>query len=181
VTPETEDALKKLGVRIIIAAPFVGFAFYYWATATGGWSAAPGLILSSALLILAAIIVGPALAELFSTSSGNLFYPQTYNKKPAPRYSVGEALVRQGRYHAAIDFYKELASDYPEEAEPYIQLMNIAFAYLGENELGESFYREGVSRLKSPKAINKLNIMYQGLRTQTGQAAKKWGDGPESC
>jgi len=179
--PETTDALKKLAVRCLFAVPLAGATFYLWSTAQGGFSAAPMLILSSALLILAGVILASPLAELFSQSAGNLFFPANRNTQPSPMYSIGEAKIRQGRYHEALEYYQQIAKDYPAEVEPHIQLMNLAFTYLGDRELGDSFYRAGLDQMKSERTKAMLTRMYEGLRTQVDQAAQKWGDRPESC
>lgn len=148
------EILKSLGIRTLIALPFL----------LVGWL---GLLsaLSPFAIVAGAIIIATPLARLAAEWTGGLFYPAMWRTRPLPMYSIPQARRTQGAYEEAIRLYQEIAAGYPDEVEPYIQMIDIAIRNLRDPARANAFFLQGIAALGKEADQAVLSAMYSSIRT----------------
>lgn len=147
--------LESLAWRTLVAAPF------FVVGVTGLLSYA-----SPAFILAGAIIMASPLARLLAEPWGNLFYPTRHFDRPQPMYSIPQSKRAKGLYEEAIAGLERIAEEYPDEAKPYIEMIDIAIVHLNDPDRADAIYQRGISQLKKDEEKEVLARMYGAIRTR---------------
>jgi tetratricopeptide (TPR) repeat protein len=160
-----------LVVRCLIAA-IVGIPLFRWAGSKlaegGGWD--PGLAFEILVLLL---LYGLLLFGLFGFSVinkvasyfGGIFWPVDEDVRIVPEYSIAEARAKEGKYEEAIEEYRTVIVQHPNDAYPHLRIAELALQHLHDPRMAEAELlsslgkaeREGVALL----AAGRLADFYQ--------------------
>ncbi|MBI2437654.1 MAG: tetratricopeptide repeat protein [Lentisphaerae bacterium] len=117
------------------------------------------------LVLLGSILIAPDIAGYFAKFAGNIIWPH-HKGKPQPIYGIPRSLAAKGRYAEAEMEYEKIIQEFPHEATPHIEMINIAVVRLNNPELAEQLYQRGMGLLKNPEARETLTRMYAALRSR---------------
>jgi predicted negative regulator of RcsB-dependent stress response len=96
--------------------------------------------------IMLAVLYGLVLFALFGWSilqsigerfGNSLYMPSDVNFQIMPEYSTAEALVNKGKYQDAIDEYRKVILEYPEDIYPHLRIAELAVNHLNDLKLAE--------------------------------------------
>lgn len=145
----------SLGWRALIAAPFFVVGI------TGAL-----FVLSPYCIVVGAIIIASPLARLLAEPTGNLFWPSQCFKRPQPMYSIPQSKRAKGLYEEAIMGFEKIAADYPDEVQPYIEIIDIVIVNLNDPGRARKIYQRGMSLLKKDIDRELLTRMYGAILTR---------------
>ncbi|MCF7853593.1 MAG: tetratricopeptide repeat protein [Candidatus Pacebacteria bacterium] len=155
-----------LVVRYCVGMLFLAIAgWLFWdVTQSGGhFDVYITVCFATGFLILAAIAMAPPVLELIANMlTLSLFLPDEHGK-PRPRYSIPESRVKQGKYEEAIELYEEIADHFPDEARPYIDMIDIATNKLHDSERAKRLFQNGLDSLNAPDQQEQLRKSYRIL------------------
>lgn len=117
-------------------------------------------------IIVGAIIVAFPLAGLIAEPTGNLFWPSARYDRPQPAYSIPQSKRARGLYEEAMDGFEKIAEEYPQEIQPYIEMIDVAILNFHDPERAEAIFQRGVSILKKEEDRETLARMYGAIRTR---------------
>ncbi|OVE74049.1 hypothetical protein BVX94_01855 [bacterium B17] len=123
------------------------------------------LVIGPYLMCLGAILIAPEIAGFFANKFVNLIWPHV-RSDPKPMYSIAESLVAKGDYEKAEQEYEKIIEEFPNEAKPHIDMINIASTRLHDSELALKLYQRGMTMLIDPKEKSKLAEMYRALSSR---------------
>lgn len=151
---------RSLGWHALVAAPFLLLAFL------SGYSFAAPL-----LILLAALILARPIARLLAESSTALFLPNDHFERPLPMYGIPQARRKEGLPEEALAGFAKIAEEYPDEVQPWIEMIDVAIVDLHDAGRAEQFYREGLSKLADPDSRDELTGMYEAIRSRLPRPA----------
>jgi tetratricopeptide (TPR) repeat protein len=91
------------------------------------------------------------------------YYDRALAVEPESRYlrmSYAGNLASSGRLKEAIEVYKKLIDDFPEE-QAFYQYIGIAYSYLGEYDQAVSFLERALASLPTPTGYFNLAVAYE--------------------
>jgi tetratricopeptide (TPR) repeat protein len=95
-----------------------------------------GVVIFYALILFG--LFGWPLIGSFGEGIGNfLFMPSDANFQITPEYSVAEARVKKGRYQEAVDEYRKVIVEYPDDIYPHLRIAELAVKHLNDVKLAE--------------------------------------------
>ncbi|MBU0714475.1 MAG: hypothetical protein KJ964_03835 [Verrucomicrobia bacterium] len=124
------------------------------------------LVIGFAPIILGAVIVAFPLAELFAEPTGNLFWPSEHYDRPQPAYSIPQSKRTRGLYEEAMAGFEKIAEEYPQEVQPYVEMIDIAVVNLHDPQRANAIFHRGVSILKKDEDRETLVRMYRAIQTR---------------
>lgn len=163
----------SLTIRIAIALA-IGIPLFRWAAGT--MSAGVGLDLNigaaftivGALLFYALVLLllfGRSIMESVGNRFENFYLGHDDNFRIVPEYSTAEARVNQGKYQEAIDEYREVISDYPDDIYPHLRIAELAVKHLDDVKLAELELLSAMGKAKGEDstalAAGRLADLYQ--------------------
>ena len=149
------ELLKTLAWRALIALPF------FAAPVLGVTPLAiPFFILAGAI-----ILAFPA-AALAVELLGDSFHPGGRLTRPEPLYSIAEGKRAKGLYEEAMAALAKIAAEYPDNARPHIEMINLAIVDLKDPDRAEAIYQHGLSVLTKDDDKKELTGMYNAIRTR---------------
>lgn len=119
--------------------------------------------------LAAALIIAPALSDLFAEPAGYFYSSGKHSDRPQPAYSIYETKRAKGLYEEAIAGFEKIAAEYPEEVKPYIEMIDIAIVDLKDSERAKRIFYRGIAALKKDKD---KEILTQRYRTELFQTPK---------
>lgn len=135
------ELFREFRVRLI-----VGFCCFlagiYAAAVTEG--SIVGLLVALPFIGIGALVVAPAITAILAQPFSSLFYPSERFDGPQPMYSVPQAKRAKGLYEEAMTGYERIASRYPKEVKPYIEMIDIAIVNLRNVERAKSILGRGI-------------------------------------
>lgn len=157
-----------LGVlgRVVTAGVLGALAWWLLLTASGGWIAVPRLLLGMLCLVTAAVLLAPLLARLIAEPFGNLFNPSERFDRPQPMYSVPQGQRAKGLFEEAMAGFEQIAREYPDEVQPYIEMIDIAIVNLQDQTRAAAVYQRGLAQLPKPGDRAVLTRMYDAIRSR---------------
>lgn len=165
------------GTRICLAVGLVfmvaAMVLLFLATQQGAVGAIAFTVLGVACLFVAGLFWAGPIAAVLSRPMGNLFFPNEQYDRPQPLYSLAEAQARRREYEEAMATYADIAANFPQEARPWIGMIEIAVEGLGDLERANALFAQGVEALTSAEAKETLATMYRGIRS-TRAEKKTW-------
>ncbi len=114
--------------------------------------------------MVVAIFYGLTLFALFGWSflaaigewiGNSLYMPSDKNFQIAPEYSVAEARARVGKYLEAIDEYRKVILEYPDDIYPHLRIAEFAVKHLKDLKLAEL---ELLSALGKAKGVDSTTL-----------------------
>jgi len=147
----------RLLKRSILAVPLFLFGFYL---------VFRGNVLGFPMMIMGAIIIAPTLAALIAEPTGNLFWPSERFDRPQPQYSIPQSKRARGLYAEAMAEFEKLAEEYPQETQPYIEMIDIAIVNLHDSERAHAVFLRGVSVLEKEEDRETLARTYRAIQTR---------------
>jgi hypothetical protein len=159
------DIFKQLAVMGVIGFPLtIGGAIMLF-SADHAHSPGGGIFACAAIIAGATVLAWP-LARLVAEPSGKLFYPDRRYSRPQPVYSIPQSKRAKGLYEEAIAGFEKIAADHPDEAKPYIEMIDICIVHLKDPVRANEIYQRGMSLLKMDKDKEALATMYSAIRTR---------------
>ncbi len=128
--------------------------------------------MGSSSIILGAIILAFPLARLVAEPGGNLYWPGKELDRPQPMYSIPQAKRARGLFDEAMAGFQRIASEYPEEVKPYVEMIDIAVVDLRDKDMAAAIYRRGISVLKNDDDREALKRMYLGISSRLDAGEK---------
>jgi tetratricopeptide (TPR) repeat protein len=132
----------------------------------GGFGEAIFIVGVAALCgIVLFLLVGLPLLRRFAERTGNLYTGSDSSIRILPEYSVAEARVKQGKYTEAVEEYRKVVAQYPEDAYPHLRIAELALEHLHDSKLAELELLSAVAKAEgedtSALAAGRLADFYQ--------------------
>jgi hypothetical protein len=150
------EILISLAWRALIASPL----FYVCFSGRAG-ALSPLFGVAGAIIVFSSL-----LARLIAEPSGRLFWPGEHFDRPQPVYGIPQSKRKKGLYEEAMAGFEKIAKDYPEEVQPYIEMIDIAILDLKDPERANRIYQNGIGILAKEKDKETLAIMYSAIRSR---------------
>ncbi len=133
----------SLPIRILIAVVVAfGMLMFIYSGAPRGGELDPGrkfmgLILAAFYgFILFALFGWPMITKV-GDKFASLYVGDEKEMRLLPEYSTAEARVSTGRYQEAVDEYRKVIEEYPEDVYPHLRIAELAIKHLNDVNLGE--------------------------------------------
>jgi tetratricopeptide (TPR) repeat protein len=130
-------------IRIVIAVA-VGFGmltFVYSGVPKGGELSPTdkffGVVLSLFYGFILFYLFGWPFIQHVGEQVGTLYTGRDENFRIVPEYSTAEARASVGKYEEAIDEYRKVIAEYPEDVYPHLRIAEIAVENLNDVKLAE--------------------------------------------
>lgn len=147
--------LIRFALRLLIAVPF------FWVGGTGlAFVASPFFILAGALIVAA------PLARLLAEPLGHLLFPGKHYDRPQPIYGIPLARKKEGRYEEALAGFRKIASDYPDEVQAWVEMVDVAVTSLNDGQRALAIFQEGMQALRKPEQRQQLERMYAAISSR---------------
>ncbi len=148
---DTPLLLRELGRRSIPAALCFGAgALVLLGTSkleSANFLAACSALFGLGFFVAGAVFLGPTLAKILVQPSGNLFYPVDRYTKPQPVYSIPRSRRLEGKFRDALEGYRLIVQEHPQERNAYLEMIDIALRDLHDDTLAESILMQGMEAL----------------------------------
>lgn len=162
---EYRDILATLGWRFLIALPF----FALGASAVFGFY-------SFGLIFIGAVIVAKPLARLVAEPFGAIFFPNEHFDKPQPIFSIPEARRQEGKYEEAIEGFRSIVEEDPQELRGYVSMIDVAVVNLKDEARANDMLEWGLSRLSRREDRERLISAFQNIRSRLVSSRDGVGD-----
>lgn len=152
---------KKLDlpIRILIAA-IVGFCFlkFVFSGATKGEDLSPaakfvGVLLAMAYGFILFLLFGYPLLKRTGEKFASLYMPSDADIRIMPEYSVAEARANEGKYLEAIDEYRKVIAEHPEDIYPHLRIAEMVLDHLNDHNLVELELLSALGKAKGEVSI----------------------------
>ena len=159
---EYKSILRKLALRCLLAAPF-----FYLGIGGKALLGGPLVAVATPFLVLAgAIIVAAPLARLLAEPLGGLFFPDKHYARPQPIYGIPLARKKEGRYEEALEGFRTITTQYPDEAQAWIEMIDVAVTGLKDGDGARAIFEEGMQALRQPEQRQRLAEMYAAIMSR---------------
>ena len=170
----------SLPIRILIAV-VVGFGMlaFIYSGVPKGQEMPPGdkivgLILSLLYGLILFYLFGWPLIHHVGERIGTLYTGRDEDIQIMPEYSVAEARASTGKYQEAIDEYRKVVADYPEDIYPHLRIAEMAVKHLNDLKLAELELLSAIGKAKgvdsTALAAGRLADFYQFTLQDLSQA-----------
>ena len=122
----------NLAVRVIIAI-VLGICLIRFAAGSGILLPFIGAFYGLILFFL----FGMPLVERAGQCASQLFWPDDSHFRIMPEYSVAEARVKEGKYHEAVDEYRKVIIEHPDDIYPHLRIADLALTHLKDTQWAE--------------------------------------------
>jgi hypothetical protein len=147
--------LVKIIFYNVVVPIFFGWAlFHFFSSALGSANPALATIywsLAFVTILGFLISMSPSMAKRISNEImrrfASRFFPNSRLAKPPLSYAQARRFVAKKEYDEAIAAFQEILCHYPEEKEPYSQIIWIA-NLTGQTEIAENFSRKFQERFE---------------------------------
>ena len=157
-----------LAIRILIAL-VLGFFLIRYAQSSVGRGDVSSAFFVGALLCLYGIVLfllfGFSVIERVANQFTNFYMPSDSDIQIHPEYSVAEARVKKGKYPEAIDEYRKVIEQHPDDIYPHLRIADLALQHLNDVKLAElelmSAFAKGTGKDTAALAAGRLADLYQ--------------------
>ncbi|MBA4388300.1 MAG: hypothetical protein C0404_09990 [Verrucomicrobia bacterium] len=139
--------------RGLVVMPMLAYSFHHTCP----------IWLPPILIIAAAIILGPQVTRLIVEPAGSIFMPDESFDKPQPIYSIPDRKRAVGLYEEAMEEYRKIADNHPEELKPHISMIQIAAIDMKNIPLATEIYRKSMASLRNDKKKDDLTAVFRHL------------------
>lgn len=161
-------SVLNFGIRLVVAIVigillfrFVGFSLF---------APIAALIYGFVLWLL----FGVPLLQKAGETAGLLFNPNDSNFRIMPEYSVAEARVKKGKYQEAIDEYRKVIAEHPDDIYPHLRIADLALNHLNDVKLAELELMSAFAKAKGEDttalAAGRLADFYQHTLREPARA-----------
>jgi tetratricopeptide (TPR) repeat protein len=88
-------------------------------------------------LVVFAFVLFPMMHKLGGKTSG-LFMPSDDQMRIVPEYSMAEARAKKGKYQEAVDEYRKVIAEHPEDIYPHLRIAELVLDHLNDLKLVET-------------------------------------------
>lgn len=110
-------------------------------------------------------IFGLPLVRKIGEKSSGLFMPSDADIRIAPEYSVAEARVNAGKYQEAVDEYRKVAVEHPDDIYPHLRIADLMLKHLNDTKTAElellSAFTKANGEYTTSLAAGRLSDFYQ--------------------
>jgi tetratricopeptide (TPR) repeat protein len=166
---------KRFNLTIRLAVVLlVGIPLFRWGASTMHAGEGLGLNIGAAfeiviVLLLYGLFAAALLARPFIDRVANgfesLYLGREEDSRIMPEYSVAEARVKKGDYQEAIDEYRKVIIEYPDDIYPHLRIAELAVKHLNDLKLGELELLSALGKAKGEDstalAAGRLADLYQ--------------------
>jgi len=111
------------------------------------------------------LLFGRSVISKVSDQFIRLYWPGDEQFRVLPEYSLAEARVRQGQYKLAVEEFRKVIAQYPEDVYPHLRIAEFAVEHLHDLKLAELELLSAVSKAEgkdtSALAAGRLADLYQ--------------------
>lgn len=127
-----------------------------------------------AIGIILFFIFGLPLIRRVGERAGGLYNPSNDSSRVMPEYSTAEARVKAGRYAEAVEEYRQVIAQHPEDVYAHIRIAELAVERLNDVKLAElelmSAYAKATTEDATVMAAGRLADLYQNTLQNPTQA-----------
>ena len=127
-----------------------------------------------AIGIILFFIFGFPLIRRVGERAGGLYNPSNDSSRVMPEYSTAEARVKAGRYAEAVEKYRQVIAQHPEDVYAHIRIAELAVEKLNDVKLAElelmSAYAKATTEDATVMAAGRLADLYQNTLQNPTQA-----------
>jgi tetratricopeptide (TPR) repeat protein len=122
-----------------------------------------GLLAAGGVVLF--FVIGLPLIHRFGRGASNLYLSSDDSFRVLPEYSVAEARVKRGRYQEAVDEYRNVIAEHPDDIYPHLRIADLALTHLNDLKLAElelqSAFGKAVGEDSTALAAGRLADLYQ--------------------
>ncbi len=108
-------------------------------------------VMAFGAFVIFARVVAPTVAHHITLMTQNLYHPNhKVDHHITPIYGEAQTAKNRGNYYQAIEIYKAIALDFPDETKPYIEMIAIARNSLKDEGLAHSCYTQALQKIETP-------------------------------
>lgn len=166
-----------LMVRLLIAAVLGFFLLRYAKSAIAGGDIASAFLVGALVAmygIVLFLLFGRSFMRKVAERFGNLYMPPDSNFRIMPEYSVAEARVKKGKYQEAIDEYRKVIAEHPDDIYPHLRIADLALNHLNDVKLAELELMSAFAKAKGEDttalAAGRLADFYQHTLREPARA-----------
>ena len=168
----------SLPIRIVIAIG-IGYAMirFLFAGSNGHLDAGGqvvGLLLAAVYGLILFALFGFSMIRRVAERFGTLYEPGDKHFRIVPEYSTAEARVKVGRYAEAVEEYRQVIAQHPEDVYAHIRIAELAVERLNDVKLAElelmSAYAKATTEDATVMAAGRLADLYQNTLQNPTQA-----------
>jgi hypothetical protein len=82
-------------------------------------------------------------------------------------YGIPQSKRKSGAYEEALAGYEAIAENYPDEVQPYLEMIDILLVDLNDPDRAHGVYQRGYLRLRKEEDREALARVYCAMRTRT--------------
>jgi len=120
-------------------------------------------LMIAALSVGVGILLAPLLGAVFGRKFFNLYNPNRRFHRPQPMYSIPAAQRARGSYEEALHGYEKIASEYPGELLPYVEMINIAIVDLHDEKRAGNYLKKGLAKARNADDKKMLKGLYEAI------------------
>ncbi|MBN1296105.1 bacterial transcriptional activator domain-containing protein [bacterium] len=110
-----------------------------------------------------AILISIPLVELLTHLFPDFFMSSRWRSEPSPTFSLARALKMQHRYDEAIDELDRMIRMNPQDADGWLEKLELILIDMKDLARGESVYREALSVLDRPETRRLITVFYTNI------------------
>jgi hypothetical protein len=133
-----------------------------------------GIVLSLFYGFLLFYLFGWPLIQYVGEQVGTLYTGRNESFRIVPEYSTAEARAAVGKYQEAIDEYRKVITEYPEDIYPHLRIAEIAVKNLDDVKLAELELLSAIGKVtgedSTALAAGRLADLYQLTLQDPGRA-----------
>ena len=134
----------------------------------GAWDLGAAMEILGIALVFGAVLfllIGIPLLQQLGEKTTHLFMPTDENFPVVPQYSVAEARVKEGKYQEAVEEYRKVIVEHPDDVYPHIRISELAVEHMHDLKLAETELLAGQAKAVQEDAValiaHKLADLYQ--------------------
>ena len=151
----------RIILALVLSCPFIFFGSIM--LEGGHIGAAFGSLFICAGIIIISIFMSFPAARRIAEPWGQLFFPTEGFKEAKPMYSIPESKIAKGLFEEAIIEYQKIATQYPAETKPYLEMISVASDHLKDPEWAKAIYQRGLETLEEEDAKEVLTKGYRAI------------------
>jgi hypothetical protein len=138
-------------IRVLIAVTLGFFLFRFAEREIAGGDIGSAFFVA-ALLVLYGIVLfllfGSSFMGVVSRRFESLYVGGDEGFRVLPEYSTAEARVKAGKYPEAIDEYRKVITEFPEDVYPHLRIADLAVKHLNDVKLAEMELLSAIAKAK---------------------------------
>jgi hypothetical protein len=150
----------NLAIRLVVAG-ILGVIAFRLASDMGPF----GLFVAVLFGLVIFALFGIPFLQRMGGAVSRLFDPTDAQFRITPEYSVAEARAKVGRYQEAIDEYRKVIAEHPDDVYPHVRIADLAVTHLGDIKLGEVELLAAFAKAEGEDTVglvaNRLADLYQ--------------------